>query len=84
MNVARPAVLVVDDKSNMLRLMTKVLRDVAQVHTADSGAAALAVLEAERVDVVLCDLRMPELSGLDLLVASKARQPEARFILMTA
>ena len=84
MNDACPAVLVVDDKSNMLRLMTKVLRDVAQVHTADSGAAALAVLDAEHVDVVLCDMRMPDLSGLDVLLASKARQPQARFILMTA
>ncbi len=78
------AVLVVDDKPNMLRLMTKVLRDVAQVHTAESGAAAVAVLDAEQIDVVLCDLKMPDLSGLDVLVATKARQPRARFILMTA
>lgn len=84
MNDACPAILVVDDKSNMLRLMTKVLRDVARVHTADSGTAALAVLDAEPVDVVLCDLKMPDLSGLDVLTASKARQPQARFILMTA
>lgn len=84
MNDACPAILVVDDKSNMLRLMTKVLRDVARVHTADSGTAALAMLDAEPVDVVLCDLKMPDLSGLDVLTASKARQPQARFILMTA
>lgn len=78
------AVLVVDDKPNMLRLMTKVLRDVARVRTAQSGAAAVAVLDAEQIDVVLCDLKMPDLSGLDVLVATKARQPQARFILMTA
>ncbi|MBL8947181.1 MAG: sigma-54-dependent Fis family transcriptional regulator [Myxococcales bacterium] len=84
MNDACPAILVVDDRSNMLRLMTKVLRDVARVHTADDGTAALAVLDAEPVDVVLCDLKLPDLSGLDVLTASKARQPQARFILMTA
>ena len=84
MSEASPTILVVDDKANMLRLMTKVLRDVAQVHTADSGTAALAALDAESIDVVLCDLKMPDLSGLEVLAACKARQPAARFILMTA
>lgn len=84
MSRAAATILVVDDKPNMLRLMTKVLRDIAEVHTADSGASALAALEAESIDVVLCDLKMPDLSGLEVLAACKARQPAARFILMTA
>ena len=84
MSRAAATILVVDDKPNMLRLMTKVLRDIAEVHTADSGASALAALEAESIDVVLCDLKMPDLSGLEVLAACKARQPRARFILMTA
>ena len=80
----RPSVLVVDDKANMLRLMTKVLHDEARVFTAANGAGAIAVLDEEAIDVVLCDLRMPDLSGLEVLRACKVRQPRAEFILMTA
>ncbi len=84
MTNTKPSVLVVDDKPNMLRLMTKVLGGIAQVHTADNGEDAVAILEREVLDVVLCDLRMPHLTGLEVLGFCKARQPRARFILMTA
>ncbi len=84
MTDTKPSVLVVDDKPNMLRLMTKVLGGIAQVHTAGNGKDAVAILDSEVVDVVVCDLRMPDLTGLEVLALCKARQPRARFILMTA
>ena len=80
----RPIVLVVDDKPNMLRLMTKVLRDDARVRTAEGGQQAIAILESEPVDVVLCDLRMPDMDGIKVLEASKRLRPRSEFILMTA
>jgi DNA-binding NtrC family response regulator len=79
-----PVVLVVDDKPNMLRLMSKVLHDEARVRTAENGAHAIAIMEAEPVDVVLCDLRMPDIDGLKVLEASKRLRPRSAFILMTA
>ncbi len=81
---ARAIVLVVDDKPNMLRLMAKVLRDDARILTAESGAEAIRILEAEPVDVVLSDLRMPDSDGLAVLEASKRLRPRSEFILMTA
>ena len=80
----RPVVLVVDDKRNMVRLMSKVLRDDAQVLTAESGTEALGFIDREPIDVVLSDLEMPDMSGLDVLRACTARRPDAAFILMTA
>jgi len=77
-------VLVVDDKRNMVRLLAKVLRGDATVRTAESGGDALRVLASERVDVVLCDLKMPDMDGLDVLRACKRLQPGIEFILMTA
>lgn len=77
-------VLVVDDKHNMLRLMTKVLKGDARVLTAQGGAEALKVLALEPVDVILCDLKMPDMDGLDVLKAAKRLRPGAEFILMTA
>jgi two-component system response regulator HydG len=79
-----PLVLVVDDKMNMVRLMAKVLGADARVRTANRGAEALRILENESVDVVLSDLRMPDMDGIEVLKRCKQLRPEAEFILMTA
>jgi len=79
-----PTVLVVDDKPNMVRLMSKVLRADAQVLTATGGQEALRLLASHSVQVILSDLKMPDMSGLELLEESKRLQPQAEFVLMTA
>jgi DNA-binding NtrC family response regulator len=79
-----PVVLVVDDKANMVALLAKVLRADARVIKATSGAAALQVLQAEPVEVVVCDLQMPEVDGLAVLDAVRRLRPQTRFVLMTA
>ncbi len=84
MHDRRPTVLVVDDKKNMLRLMAKVLKQDVHVRTAESGAEAIAVLEKEAIDAVLCDLKMPDMDGLEVLRAAKHLRPGIEFVLMTA
>ena len=79
-----PTVMVVDDKRNMLRLMVKVLRDDAQIIAADCGAQAIRELASNKVDVVLCDLRMPDMDGIEVLKRCKKQSPNTEFILMTA
>ncbi len=79
-----PTLLVVDDKKNMVRLMAKIMKKDATVRTATSGAEALRALASEPVDVVLCDLKMPDMDGLDVLRASRRLRPRAEFVLMTA
>ena len=68
----------------MLHLIEKVLREDANIHTANSGTEAISALERHPVSAVLCDLRMPDMSGIDVLRASKRLQPAAEFVLMTA
>lgn len=80
----KPTVLVVDDKPNMLGLLAKVLGKSARVMTARGVRAALQLLESEPVTVVLCDLRMPDGDGLEVLRAVRSRWPGVPFILMTA
>jgi len=80
----RALVLIVDDKPNMLRLMSKVLRNDATVRTAENGAAALKVLASEPIDAVLCDLKMPDMDGIAVLKACKRLRPNAEVVLMTA
>ncbi len=79
-----PLVLVADDKKNMVRLMAKVLQPDARVCTASGGTEALRIVENEPVDVVLSDLRMPDMDGIELLKRCKEIRPQVQFILMTA
>ena len=83
-NQASSTVLVVDDKPNMLRLMAKVLSADARILTAEGGQQAIQILEKEPVDVVLCDVRMPDVDGVQVLAACKRLRPRAQVILMTA
>ncbi|MBX3270581.1 MAG: sigma-54-dependent Fis family transcriptional regulator [Sandaracinaceae bacterium] len=81
---AKPTVLVVDDRPNMRRLLAKVLGAEANVLSAGGGREALEVLAREPVDVVLSDLRMPDLDGVAVLREGKKLRPRAEFVLMTA
>ncbi|MGF1465438.1 MAG: sigma-54-dependent transcriptional regulator [Sandaracinaceae bacterium] len=81
---AERAILVVDDHTNMRGLLKKVLRDEGRVLVAASGEEALGILEHTPVAVVLSDLRMGAVSGLELLRAVRRLQPGAEFVLMTA
>src|SRR3989304_7927132 len=80
----RRTVLVVDDKHNMVRLMSKVLKKDVLVRTAVSGTEAIETLRREPIDAVLCDLKMPDMDGLDVLRACRRLRPNAEFVLMTA
>ena len=80
----RPKLLIVDDRPNMLRLATKILREDGEVLTANSGAEAIDLLEREAVAMVLCDLKMGDIDGLEVLAAARRLRPIAPFVLMTA
>ncbi|HJQ20041.1 MAG TPA: response regulator [Gemmatimonadaceae bacterium] len=78
-------VLVVDDDRNMV----KTLRDVLsfkgwQVGTAYSGEEAVDAATKEKFDVVLMDVKMPGMDGVDAFKAIKAQRPNTTVVLMTA
>src|ERR1700723_4628383 len=78
-------VLVVDDEENIrLVLRTLLKKQGCDGDAADGGEAALAALEAFDPDVILTDVRMPRMGGLDLLGALKAKQHPATVIVMSA
>jgi two-component system response regulator HydG len=77
-------ILVVDDKPNMRHLFAKIFRDLGDVVTADGGARALSLLEQGRFDVVVSDIRMPDLDGHALLQEIRKRPDPPEVILMTA
>ncbi len=80
----RPAVLVVDDKENMLKLLSRILGDAYAVTTAGDGERALALLASREFDVVVTDIQMPGADGFAVLREVKRRAPATEVVLMTA
>ena len=77
--------LVVDDERSNLQSIRKIfVRDGLAVLTAATGEEALDLLRERRINVLLTDLRLPKLSGVDLLKHSRTLSPETEVILMTA
>lgn len=77
-------ILVVDDESAIRYSITKTLQRVGyQVDSASSGEEALQMLGQKNYDVVLTDIRMPGISGVELLARVKEEAPDAIVILLT-
>ena len=85
MSAVKPAILVIDDEQGILETLRILLKnDGYDVETVQGGKAGLEALKRGRPDVVLADIRMPQVSGLDVLAAVKEQDPETPVILMTA
>ena len=77
--------LLVDDETLLLETMSRVLKGPRlNVRTAESGEAALKLLEEEPADVMLVDMAMPGMNGIELLRKVKAGRTPAEVIMMTA
>ncbi|HEX7664710.1 MAG TPA: sigma-54 dependent transcriptional regulator, partial [Polyangiaceae bacterium] len=78
-------VLVVDDEENIRVVLRALLRKNGyEVEVADSGESALALVGTFGPDVILTDVRMPKMGGLDLLATLRAKQNTATVIVMSA
>jgi DNA-binding NtrC family response regulator len=80
----KPRVLVVDDEERFRRTLAKMLRaEGLTVAEAASGEAALRALAEAAPDVVMLDIRMPGMSGLEALEEIKRRAPLTEVIMLT-
>ena len=78
-------ILVVDDEANLRRVLTAQLsRDGYEVHTAPDGEAGLALLREHHIDLVITDLRMPKMDGLELLRQALRGDPQLPVVILTA
>jgi DNA-binding NtrC family response regulator len=81
----KPSVLVVDDESGILDTLRILLRNEGfEVTTAQGGKAGLEQIRSGVHDLILSDVRMPQVSGLDILNAAREQDPMTPVILMTA
>jgi DNA-binding NtrC family response regulator len=81
----KPAILIVEDEAPMRRLLELSLGEEGySTHAVDKAEAALKLIESGHVDLVLSDLKLPAMSGLELLEAARRIRADLPFIVMTA
>ena len=81
----RPTVLVVDDETGILETLEILLRSEGFApQVAQGGRAGLEALERGSHDIVLTDVRMPQVTGVEILAAARRKDKDVPVILMTA
>jgi two-component system response regulator PilR (NtrC family) len=78
-------ILIVDDEQSYRQLLSLVFEgDGHSIRTATNGREALALLQEEPADVVISDVRMPDMDGIEMLSSVRESQPDLGVVLMTA
>jgi DNA-binding NtrC family response regulator len=80
----KPNILVVDDEKSMRDSMHMLLKDNYNVHLADSGKVAINIVKKEPIDLVLLDIRLPEIDGMEVLKIIKGIDDSIEVIMVTA
>jgi len=83
----RLKILLADDDLDLLDLYRETLAQLPsrpEIHTVSSGSRAIAMLEAEEFHLLICDLRMPKMDGLQVLAIVRRKYPHLRTVALTA
>ncbi len=83
---ARQRILILDDEQDILEIYQEILARLPsqpEIHTADNGARALALLESESFSLLLADLRMPQMDGFQVLAIVRRKFPALRVCVIT-
>ena len=81
----RESILVVDDEETQREALAGYLRKRGfHIHTADCGAAGIAVVKERAIDLILTDFRMPDMDGMAVLQAARRINPDIEVVLITA
>jgi CheY-like chemotaxis protein len=84
---ARQKILILDDEHDILEIYQEILARLPsqpEIHTADAGARAIALLESEPFNLLLVDLRMPIMDGFQVLAIVRRKFPTLRVVVRTA
>ncbi|MET0000632.1 MAG: response regulator, partial [Candidatus Thiodiazotropha lotti] len=73
---SRPTVLIVDDEVRSLETLERILEDEFDIQTAENVEQARAILQSQWVQIILCDQRMPDITGVEFLKQVREQWPE--------
>lgn len=83
-NIQKESVLFVDDEAHILSSLRRLVRPLKlETFFATSGAEGLKILEENNIDLIVSDMRMPEMDGADFLTKARQMQPETVRVLLT-
>src|ERR1700760_1444412 len=83
----RPKILLLDDDKDLLELYREILTQLPshpEIFTSTTGARALAMMEAEPFTLLVSDLNMPKMDGLQVLSIVRRKYPEMRTVVLTS
>jgi two-component system response regulator HupR/HoxA len=78
-----PSILIIDDEIRSTETLERILDEYFDVHSANNIAEANAILEREWIQVVLCDQRMPDMTGVEFCAEIRERWPEIIRMIMS-
>jgi CheY-like chemotaxis protein len=84
---ARQKILILDDEHDILEIYQEILARLPsqpEIHTADNGPRAIALLESEPFNLLLVDLRMPQMDGFQVMAIVRRKFPSLRVVVMTS
>lgn len=79
-------ILIIEDEAAIRRVLTKILSeesDSYQVEEAEDGLVGIEMIKKEDYDLVLCDIKMPKMDGVEVLEAAKSIKPEVPLIMIS-
>src|SRR6266545_2118332 len=84
---AQPKILLLDDDQDFLDLYREMLSQhlpsLPEVRAANSGARALSLLESEQFTILIVDLNMPKIDGLQVVTIARRKYPQLRLVVLT-
>ncbi len=81
-----PKILVIEDEASIRRVLVKILseeNEAYQVDEAEDGFAGLEKIKKEDYDLILCDIKMPKMDGVEVLEAAKKIKPESTIVMIS-
>ncbi len=84
---ANQKILLLDDDPDLLDMYREILAQLPsrpEIHTTSSGGRAMAMLEAEPFQLLICDLKMPKMDGLQVLSIVRRKYPQLRTVVLTS
>ena len=77
-------ILIVDDGQNIRELLKSILSDIGEVYEAENGKQGLFIFNRELPDIVLLDIMLPDISGIELLQEIREKNKEVHVVMITA
>lgn len=81
-----PKILIIEDEVSIRRVLVKILseeNDAYQVSEAEDGLAGMELIKNEDFDLILCDIKMPKMDGVEVLEATKKIKPEIPMVMIS-